>query len=144
MTLAANKATLQHMQSALKKITGWPVVIGEPKASPGGFAAAIIPESGYVEAVTLESPREIHVVTVRMYAPMLQEPVEGIEFELDRLRGLVMADYFGDFDFGGTVAYALPTEFSWNYGYQEIGGLMVRLLDISIAYRLDDQATFVA
>jgi len=138
-----NKATWQNMQSkllAMGRVTN--AVIGEPKQAMESGLVAVIPRGGRIEETTLRSPREIHLVTLRRYVNMLEEPSEDIDFEMDAWRADILEDIFGDFELGGTIAYALPTQFEWNYGYQTVESTMYRLLDLTVAYRIDDRATF--
>ena len=141
----ANRAMLINMQSKLKAMGGVSAaVIGEPKSAVQDGLVAIIPASGRVDETTLASPREIHVLTLRRYVNAMREPLEDAEFEMDDWRAAVMEDIFGDFDLGGTVAYALPTQFEWHYGFQTIEQTMYRLLDLTVAYRIDDNSSFTA
>jgi len=143
----ANRAALIAMQSKLGGMGGvTQAVIGEPKLGVQDGLVAIIPTSGRIDETTLTSPREIHVVSLRRYENMLNRPGEGIEFAMDQWRAEILEDIFGDFDLGGTVAYALPVETEWRYGYQTIGEgqgqVPYRLLDLQVAYRIDDNSTF--
>lgn len=139
-----NRDTLLNMKSKLQAMGNTTVVIGEPKSEVQDGLVAIIPQSGRVDETVLNQPREIHIVMLRRYENMIQEPQEDIEFHMDFWRAQIMADVFGEFDLGGTVAYALPTEFQWQYGYQTLERTMYRLLDLQIGYRLDGNATFAA
>lgn len=116
--------------------------IGEPMAPPEPITAAIIPISGRVDETVLNAPRFIHVVDLRFYADGLAEDRERVELTLDQIRADILEDIFGDFELGGEVAYALPTLFEWRYGWQSIGGRMYRLLDLTVAYRVDVTSTF--
>ena len=140
----ANIDTLQNMQSKLLAMGGTTVVIGEPKSAVESGLVAILPQSGRIDETVLNQPREIHVVMFRRYDNMLREPAELIEFEMDAWRAQIMSDIFGNFTLGGSVAYALPTEFQWQYGYGTLEQTMYRLLDIQLAYRIDANATFAA
>ena len=143
----SNQAALVNMKSKLAAMGGVSVaVIGEPKVTFQDGLVAIIPTSGNVPETTLAGPRETHIVTLRRYENMLAAPGEDIEFRMDQWRADILEDVFGDFDLGGTVAYALPTQFEWRYGYQTIGDregqVVYRLLDLTVAYRIDDNAQF--
>ena len=139
-----NRDTLVNMQSKLLAMGGTTVVIGEPVEGIETGLVAIIPQSGRIDETVLNQPREIHVVMLRRYDNMLREPREIVEFEMDVWRARVMADIFGDFTLGGTVAYPEPTEFQWQYGYQTVEQTKYRLLDLLVAYRIDANATFAA
>lgn len=139
----ANRATLINMQGKLMAMGGVAVaVIGEPKSAVQDGLVAIIPQSGHIDETVLTGPREVHLVMLRRYVNAMQEPIEETEFGMDAWRADIMEDIFGDFDLGGNVAYALPTEFVWNYGFQTIEQTKYRLLDLTVAYRIDDRATF--
>lgn len=144
MPATPNKATLLNMQSKLQAMGGVTAVIGEPKSAMESGLVAIMPQSGRIDEAVLNQPREIHVVFLRRYENMLREPQAVIEFEMDAWRAQIMADIFGDFDLGGTVAYALATEFQWNYGYLTVESVMYRILDLQVSYRIDENATFTA
>lgn len=138
-----NRTALQAMQSklmAMGRVTN--AVIGEPKKAMQSGLVAIIPRAGRIDETTLQSPREVHEVTLRRYVDMLEEPSEDIDFEMDAWRSDILEDIFGDFELGGTIAYPLPTQFQWNYGYQTVEQTMYRLLDLTVVYRIDDRATF--
>ena len=138
-----NQAAWQVMQSHLGAM-GYiaSAVIGEPMAPPPPITAAIIPIDVTIDETTLTSPREIHQVSLRFYADGLSEAREDVEFTLDQIRADIKEDIFGDFTLGGEVAYALPTRFAGRWGWQSVGGVMYRLLDLTVAYRIDDRATF--
>ena len=141
----ANRAALINMQGKLMAMGGVAkAVIGEPKTAVQDGLVSIIPMSGSIDETTLNTPREIHLVMLRRYVNAMREPTEETEFEMDAWRADVMEDIFGDFDLGGNVAYALPTQFVWNYGFQTIENTIYRLLDLTVAYRIDDNASFVA
>lgn len=150
MAATANKAALQAMRSKLQAmgLCRGGVTIGEPKSPPADMTAAIIMDNGEIDETVLNAPREVHRAIIRFYANMLADPRENIEFDLDQARAQIEADVFGDFELGGTVAYALPTQYRWQYGYQQIGeqqaARMYRMLDLTIAYRVDPASTFTA
>ena len=145
MTATANKAVLLNMQSKLAAMGHCKggVTIGEPKDAPGQLTAAIILDGGEIPETVLNAPRETHRVLLRFYRNAIADPRQNIEFELDEVRAEIEEDICGDFDLGGTIAYALPTEFRWQYGYQTVGQTMFRILDLTVAYRVDPAATFV-
>lgn len=145
MAATANRLTLIDMQSKLAAVGGVSeAVIGEPRSVGQSGLVAIIPENGRVDETVLNSWREVHIVTLRRYENFLAEKAEAIEFRLDQWRAEMLTDIFGDFDLGGTVAYALPTETKWDYGYQTVGTIIYRILDLTIGYRLDPVGTFSA
>ena len=138
------KATWQDMASKLQKMGGVPsAVIGEPKSAMQSGVVAVIPENGHIDETVLNAPREVHVVTLRRFENALQGPTEEIEFRLDAWRAEVQEDVFGDFDLGGTIAYVMPTEMPWAYGYVTVENTLYRFLDITVTYRVDPVAVFV-
>jgi len=140
---ASNRDALASMQTKLKAMGGVSgTSIGEPKSGVQSGFVAVIPQSGRVDETTLTSPREVHVVMLRRYENMMQSPQEQIEFRFDKWRAQIIADIFGDFELGGEIAFPLPTETEWTYGYQQVERDMYRLLDLNISYRIDDRATF--
>lgn len=138
-----SKAVLQAMQSHLQSAGYAPnVVIGAPRNPPNHWTIAVIPEAGHLDVLTLSHPREIHEVTLRVYAQVEAEPGEAIEFRLADIREKIEVDVCGDFTLGGTVAYAEPAQFKWEYDYGEWNTMTFRTLDMLIVYRIDDRAPF--
>lgn len=119
------------------------VVIGEPRKGNQDGTIAVIPLDGGWDETVLTQPREIHRVNFRMYKNWLSEPQENIEFELDKFRADIMADMAGDFDIGGNVAYLIPDEFGWEFDEAEVSDTLYRVINLTIAYRVDARATFV-
>lgn len=146
MTATNQKAVWQNMASKLKAMGGVSVVqIGEPRDKVAqNTMVAIIPEEGSVDETVLNAPREIHTVSLIRYENWLQEPPENIEFALDSWRAEICEDIYGDFDLGGTIAYILPAATKWSYGVVTINNTLYRTLSVSISYRVDPSATFVA
>lgn len=144
MIATTNRLTLINMQDKLMAMGATDVLIGEPKSAMQDGVVAIIPTSGHIDETTLTNPREVHIVVLRRYAPFLQEPQQNIEFAMDAWRAQIQADIFGNFTLGGTVGYALPTQFQWAYGYQTVETFVYRILDLTVAYRIDDNAPFGA
>jgi len=143
MAATTNKATWTQMKSQLKAMGGVAdAVIGEPKSGVQSGTVAIIPSDGGVDETTLTSPREVHSLTLRRYENAMQGPFDELEFRLDAWRANVQDDFFGDFTLGGTMAYALPTQFAWQYGFVTLESVIHRILDINIGYRVDDRSTF--
>ena len=134
----SDEAAWRAMQSHLGAM-GYTVqaLIGEPLAPPEPIAVCIVPISGRVDETVLNAPRFVHVVDLRFYADGMTPDFEKVELTLDQIRADIMEDIFGDFELGGAVAYALPTLFEWRYGWQEVGKRMYRLLDLTVAYRVD-------
>ncbi len=143
MTVSANKAALQAMRDHLATMGYGPVQIGEPRSKVQDGMVAIIPDHGEIPETTLTGPRETHRVVVRLYKNWLDEPTENTEFAIDQFRADVLADVLGAFQLGGTVAYALPTDFGWLYDVKDVENTLYRTVDLIVGYRLDDQSTFV-
>lgn len=138
----SNAAAWAAMQDKLQAM-GYVVnsTVGAPRSGLQSGMVAVIPAAGEIDETTLSGPREIHRVILRMYQAIEKEPQEDIEGLLDQFRANIMADVFGEFDLGGTIAYPLPTEFEWEY--DEIDAQW-RVINITVAYRIDDRATFAA
>ena len=145
MAATTNKAAWSAMLSKLQSLGSVRnVVQGEPRSKMQNGTVALIPERGRIDETTLSTAREVHVVTLRRYENALQESPAAIENSLDEWRAAVAADVFGDFELGGTVAYALPDQFTWEYGYQTVEHTLYRILDLVISYRVDDRITLTA
>jgi hypothetical protein len=140
----SDKAAWQTMQSKLMATGYTPnAIIGEPRSKMQSGTVAIIPNDGNIDETTLVGPREIHRVNLRMYRTWLEESQEEIEFLLDQFRADIAEDFFGDFNLGGNVAYALPVELAWHFDEATIENTVYRFLNIEVGYRIDDNATFV-
>lgn len=140
----ANRNVLINMQSKLMAMGGVRVaVIGEPKSKMQDGTVAIIPESVRIDETTLQSPRELHTVVLKRYEDAMREPTEDIEFDMDAWRADIFEDLAGDFDLGGTIAYLVPTETVCLYRFQLVENFWFRTGEITIVYRIDDNAAFV-
>jgi len=141
----SNRDAWVVMQSKLQAM-GYVVnsIVGEPRSGLQSGLVAVIPGPGDIPEVTLTGPRETHSVILRMYQRVEEEPQEEVEFELDQFRANILSDIFGDFELGGNVAYALPTEFAWDYDTIGAQNAKWRVIDLTVAYRIDDRATFAA
>ena len=144
-TVASQAAAWLTIQSHLAA-TGWctKVLIGEPKAPPDPITACILGMDGFIDENTLSSPREVHNTLIRLYAPFLEEPESQVEMDLEQIRANIFADIMGDFELGGNIAYIMPSRCLWRWGHLQVANSMYRILDITVAYRIDDKATFVA
>lgn len=118
------------------------VDIGEPKAPPSPTAAAIIPLARRIDETVLDAPRYISTVAIRIYGEGIGENREKVERELSQIHANIMGDVWGDFTMGGAVAHALPRQTEARWGWVSIAGTMFRLLDITLAYRVDVTYTF--
>lgn len=141
---SSNRDAWTAMESKLMQMGGIVgAVLGEPRSGIQSGLVAIIPVSGEINEVTLSSPREIHRVILRRYERIEQQPQAEIEMKLDDWRAQILEDIFGDFDLGGTVAYPVTGETVWEYGFGTLANADWRVLDVLVAYRIDDNATFV-
>lgn len=139
-----NQTAWQTMKAAIIALGHPIVVIGEPRTGMQSGTVAIIPVQGEIDEVTLTSPREIHRVVLRLYVQWLDNS-ETTEATLDQFRADMEADIVTDFTLGGAVAYALPAEFTWTYDEHQIqNGSAYRVINLLVAYRIDDQSTFAA
>ena len=140
----SDRAAWETMQSKLMAL-GYAkkAVIGEPHSGMQSGTVAIIAAGGEPDETTLAHPRETHRVNIRMYQSWLDQPPEKTEFLLEEFRAKIWEDICGDFDIGGNVAYIQPTECSWDFDVAEVEGKLYRIVDILIAYRIDDNAPFV-
>ena len=138
-------ATWQDMASKLKTMGGVTSAdIGEPMKGVQPGMVAIIAESGSIDETVLNAPRELHTVTLRRYEDAVAKTPRERDLALDRWRAEILEDVFGDFELGGTIAYPLPLQCRWDYGYQTVENHIFRLLDVTVVYRVDPTATFVA
>jgi hypothetical protein len=141
----------REMQSKLMA-TGWipgGVTIGEPKAEPTQITAGIMAHRVFIDETTFQHPREVHQCILRIYGAFAEEPDEQIELELEQIRANIWSDINGDFDLGGATgspncAYIMPTLCSAQFTNLDVGRTMFRVLDMIIAYRIDDKAQFTA
>lgn len=139
----SDKAAWEVMQSHLAKMGyGTITMIGDPRSDAQSRMIAIVPRDGEVDRTTLGTPSEIHRVVLRFYVNWFEEPQEDTEFLLDQFRADIMEDVFGDYELGGTVCSALPTEFAWEYGIATVEKTLYRTLDLTVGYRIEDRAAF--
>lgn len=146
MAATNNETVWQDMQSKLAKMGGvTKAEIGEVKAAVAQSGLVmIIPMSGRVDETVLNAPREVHTVSLVRIENAMREPFDKIELMLDSWRAEILEDIWGDFDLGGTIAYPLPTEVSWEYGHVTYNNTLYRYVDITLNYRIDPAAVFVA
>lgn len=140
-----NRATWRNMQTKLQAMGGiTAVVIGEPKSRVQSGLVSILPMGGSINGTNLQGAHEAHRVSIRRYENAIATPEEDTEFRLDAWRATIFADVFGEFDLGGTIAYPLPLECSWEYGYATVENTLYRFLDVILVYQVFDRATFAA
>lgn len=147
------KSTLQVLQSILKA-SGYTRLaqIGEPKgAISERVAAALFNTSAHVTRLTLGgSPgtEESHLVTIRFYMNMLDDPQEDIEFLLMEAVSNVSEAILNDFDLGATVRHVDVAGINGQplavtYGYLEQHGVMYRVADLLVPLMVDNPITLV-
>ena len=135
----------ENMASKLQTMGGVSVVtIGEPMKAVQSGMVMLIPMTGRIPETVLNAPREVHVVSLVRLENEMREPGEKVEFDLDEWRAEILEDIWGDFDLGGTIAYPLPVETTWEFGTVQYEKTRYRYLDISLSYYVDPTATFVA
>ena len=144
------KDTLQVIQSYLIASGYTTASVGEPKSPPSEIHAAIFMTSTSVVRLMLNgATEELHVATVRLHENMLGEPQEDIEFLMAERASKIMEDLFADFELGGNVRNidaaginGAPVRADW--GYNDVGGKMYRIIDITIPMVVDGSATMAA
>ena len=143
MVATSTQSALKNLRDKLAAMGGVSaIVIGEPKKAVQSGLVAVLSETGRIDELVLNGPREIHEVTLRRHENALQGTEEDIEFRLDTWRAEILQDLWGDFDLGGTVAHLLPASMNWAYGYVTIENTLYRFLDITVVFRIDPSATF--
>ena len=129
------------------------VQIDEPKQPVGrGLHAAIYMQSVSITTIYLGGDtRESHVVQLRVYKDMLAEypdPQNSLEAELTSVVSKLMSNLLGDTDLESSVmsidAGGIDgTSMTATYGYLSLGGVMYRVVDISIPLIVNGSATLV-
>lgn len=146
-------STLDTVLSYLKADGRFPnVQIGEFKQPPvtkEKIAAAVFMDR--VEVILLFAnggTRENHVVTIRVYKDMLEEPEASVEKAVAFAISEISSDLMGDFDLGASivnidVAGAHGPVYGAVWGYIEVSGRNYRIADITVPLIVDDSATLV-
>lgn len=140
---AAEVIVLERFVTHIKKLgLSNAADIGEPVKveDTSGITFGVIPRRGRVDVVVLDARREMHQATIRLYRPDMKDPKRDIELDLARARHAILDDIFGDFELGAENCWAEPAETTWDYGYQQVGTVHCRLLDINVSYRFDPEA----
>lgn len=113
------------------------------------------PEKGLTAAIWLMSARPIPArsglasttarveLRVRLYTPMLREPMDAIDPQMLEVIDLLMADYSGSFTLGGLVAFvdllgAHGPPLDATTGYLQVGQTMFRVADITLPLVVND------
>lgn len=146
------KATLQALHSHFAKSGYFPhVQIGEPKQPIGEkLGVAIFPVSmSNTVMFGGGKPRELHVVTCRIYKDMLEDPEDQIEFAITEAVAEAASNIIGDFDLESTVNHVdicgqYGTPLSVTFGYLTLSNVMYRLVDITVPIIVDDSTTAAA
>ena len=144
-------ATLDQVVSYLKADGRFPnAQVGEFKQPPSTverLAAAVWMDRAEVVLVFADGgTREKHVVTLRVYKDMLEEPEVDVEKGVAVAISEISSDLLGDYDLGGTImsidaAGAHGTSYGAAWGYVEVSGRMYRIADITLPLIVDDSST---
>lgn len=118
----------------------------EPKSAPGyGLTFAV-----WSQKVTpiparsgLASTSYLVLMNVRMYGPMLQDPMDEIDPNMLRATDSLMADYNGAFTLDGAVTQvdllgAYGTKLTAEAGYINIDGKLMRVMTVDLPLVVDD------
>jgi len=144
------KATLQAIHSHLVASGYATASVGEPKSPPGGVHAAVYMSSVSVLRAMLDgATEELHVATIRLYRPMLEEPLENMEYLMAEATSQIMASLLGEFDLGASIRNVDATGQNGtpvraDFGYVDLGGVMFRTADITVPMVVDGSVTMAA
>ncbi len=140
MTVVGALETLESKVSA----TGYSPVVTrrEPMAAVQDQTVAVMAQTGFIDESVLDAPREVHIVTMRRYVNALSTPESDIDDEMELWRAAVLEAFWGDFNLGDNIAYGLPDETRWEYGYGTLENTLYRFLDLTIGWRVDVAYTF--
>lgn len=145
------KTSLETIQSWLASSGDFPETrIGEPKApSSAPISAAIFMDRAAVVGSTLVDTIELHVVTVRLYTNMLEEPQEDIEIVMSQKLNRLVSNLLGDFTLGTSIRnvdamgkHGTPLGATW--GYLDLSGKMYRVVDVTVPLEVDGNSTFAS
>ena len=122
--------------------------VGEPKSPPatgaGLYGAVMLGSGGLTETSLATASGRISLI-VRLYRDAINEPLDQTEFLIGQTVFELIEDFMGDFDFGdASVRNVLPLEVQWAPGYQDIGNIKYRLVDITVPLLINDVATTTA
>lgn len=145
MAATNNKEAWASMLSKLRAMGGVSnAVLGEPHSGYQSGLVMVIPMTGSIPETVLNAPRERHEVDLVRIEDVMKAPVDVVENRLDSWRAEILEDIWGDFDLGGNIAYPEPAETEWEFGHVTYESALYRFLDITLVYRIDPAATFVA
>jgi len=121
----------------------------EPKNAPGnGVTAAVWVQrlAPVALASGLAATSALLVANVRLYAPLLQEPLDAIDPNLVGAVDALMAAYSGDFTLGGLVRNidllgSHGTPLSAEAGYLEQDRKMFRVMTLAVPLVINDAWT---
>ena len=127
--------------------------LGEPVGPPGGdkLHGAVYMRSTGVSSLYVDGgTRENHVAVMRLYRPVLRQPQAESELELALAASELLEDLVEDYTLGSNIREidiaggqgggSLTTD----WGHVEIGGVMYRVVDITVPIVVDDSATAAA
>ena len=143
------RATLQALQSHLTASGYYPggAEIGELKIPPGeAITAAIFMNAVTTEMLTINTVRETHTVTVRLYKNMLDKPEQETEFALAEAAALTTEDFLGDLQMGGEIftVDVSNTTLTETWGYLDVGGVMFRIVDLIVPLVVNNTVTLAS
>src|SRR3990167_8162435 len=103
---------------------GWfsDVSIGEPKAPPAGFAAAVFMSTGDVRYLSRDTIVEGDTVTLRLYKSVLEEPAEDVEIAMAELVSTIRVAALGHFRLTEAQANLEVDQVTIRWDYLDIGG----------------------
>jgi len=133
---------LRSFLAASGRFTGG-TSIGEPKAPPGkgSYAAVILGPIVPTELAAGGAVSGRIDLIVRIYRDAINEPLEDTEFTMAQTILELFEDFCGDFDFGdANVRNLLPLDMAATPGYQTIGNIMYRVVDITVPLMVNDLA----
>ena len=124
--------------------------LGEPITPPAGqrlHAAVYMRDTDTVSLYLDGGTLEVHNVILRLYRPVLREPIANSERELAQAASDLRQDLVEDFTLGAKVreidvAGAIGGEgLGTEWGHVVIDNVMFRIVDIRIPIVVDDSAT---
>lgn len=146
------KSTLDWIENYVKRTNYFQQVqVGEYKQPPSAtMAVGIWMSSTAVARLFADGGTdELHVLTMRVYRNMLQEPAGLIEKEMAKAVSRLLSDMLADADLNGTVMTIDAggingTVLRSDWGYVDVSGTMFRSVDIALPLIVHDSATVTA
>jgi len=139
--------TLLQMESHLRG-TGYitDVSIGEPSEPPvtNGIFAAIYMDSASIDMLTLTNTVDLVNVSIRLYQQASMRTNEVRDDELDLAMIQLEKTFLGDIDLGSNVRDIQPVQMVGTFGYIDQGGVQFRIVDYTVPFLLDGNATLAA